>query len=249
MFMMNPEVMAKKELCKKINLLLTPEEREKWDQAFVLSYVHHTTAIDGNRIDENGVRTILEDGVVSANTTLVDLEELQNAKESFQFIEFLNFKKVPLTESLIKDINEKTLPRSGGIYRDHNVFLRGEGLHVPPSFEKVRPKMKDFVVDIGLKSEGNPIEQAAWIHAEFTKIHPFPDNNGQTGRLLMNYILLENDLLPIILTKEDKNEYFKTLDQYSTEKNITPFAEFVRKNLLDQMGCFIQKFDYYLNQN
>ena len=26
--MMNPEVMAKKELCKKINLLLTPEERE-----------------------------------------------------------------------------------------------------------------------------------------------------------------------------------------------------------------------------
>ena len=50
--MMSPEVMAKKELCKKINLLLTPEEREKWDQAFVLSYVHHTTAIDGNRIDE-----------------------------------------------------------------------------------------------------------------------------------------------------------------------------------------------------
>ena len=49
--------------------------------------------------------------------------------------------------------------------------------------------------------------------------------------------------------QEDKNEYFKTLDQYSTEKNITPFAEFVRKNLLDQMGCFIQKFDYYLNQN
>ena len=84
------------------------------------------------------------------------------------------------------------------------------------------------------------------IHAEFTKIHPFPDNNGQTGRLLMNYILLENDLLPIILTKEDKNEYFKTLDQYSTEKNIAPFAEFVTKNLLDQMGCFIQKFNYYL---
>ncbi len=35
----------------------------------------------------------------------------------------------------------------------------------------------------------DPIKAAAFIHQRFVKLHPFPDGNGRTARLLMNLIL------------------------------------------------------------
>lgn len=39
-----------------------------------------------------------------------------------------------------------------------------------------------------------------------------PDGNGRTGRLLLNYELLKNNLAPIVVTKEQRTDYFKMLE-------------------------------------
>ena len=39
-------------------------------------------------------------------------------------------------------------------------------------------QIKDFYADLGWKGQQlNLMEPAAWIHAEFVRIHPFPDGN------------------------------------------------------------------------
>ena len=35
--------------------------------------------------------------------------------------------------------------------------------------------------------------------------------NGRTGRLLINYELLKNDLTPVVIAKEDRVKYFEFL--------------------------------------
>jgi fido (protein-threonine AMPylation protein) len=55
-----------------------------------------------------------------------------------------------------------------------------------------------------LKYMNDPLEQAAFIHLEISRIHPFEDANGRLARLVMNIILMQAGYAPFIalLNKE-----------------------------------------------
>ena len=48
-------------------------------------------------------------------------------------------------------------------------------------------------------------------HIQFERIHPFSDGNGRTGRVLMNYSLLQEGFPPLIIEKETKATYIELL--------------------------------------
>ncbi|GAA8089739.1 hypothetical protein HpDR117_29980 [Helicobacter pylori] len=56
----------------------------------------------------------------------------------------------------------------------------------------------------------------------FERIHPFSDGNGRVGRMLifystLEYSALEQNLVPFVITKEQKEAYIKALDTHNTE--------------------------------
>ena len=61
-----------------------------------------------------------------------------------------------------------------------------------------------------------PIIQAALLHGELVKIHPFIDGNGRTSRLIMNLDLMNHGYNPVIIKKEDRLEYYEDLDKSHT---------------------------------
>ena len=87
--------------------------------------------------------------------------------------------------------------------------------------------------------EQDIFEKIAKYHIEFEKIHPFEDGNGRTGRLLLNYELLKNNLPPVVIAKEDRVKYFEFL----RNNDITGLAEWI-KDLSNKEKERIEKFGY-----
>ena len=69
----------------------------------------------------------------------------------------------------------------------------------------------------------------AELHQRFIRIHPFDDGNGRVVRLLMNYILIRLDFLPMVL--QDRNEYIKSI-QFADAEDVSRL-----ENLFAEQYC------------
>lgn len=49
-------------------------------------------------------------------------------------------------------------------------------------------------------------------------IHPFQDGNGRVGRLIMLKECLKYNIIPILITDENKEFYYRGLKEYNHEK-------------------------------
>lgn len=50
------------------------------------------------------------------------------------------------------------------------------------------------------------------MHLDYENIHPYPDGNGRTGRLMINYILLSDNQIPIVIPFESRKYYLSLME-------------------------------------
>ena len=215
---------------------------ESFERAFEISYTHNSTAIEGNTLTLIETKLVLEDGISVGGKDLREIYEQVNHQAAFRYVKRCIAEGRSLDETTVKDIHqilmEHILP--GGIYRDVNVYISG-AQHTPPGPIEMYRQVKDFYIDLQWKADTlNPIELAAWTHAEFVRIHPFRDGNGRTSRLIMNYQLMANGFPAVDIAKEHRLEYFTALEAYAVEDDLEPFAEMIAE-LVDQ------RLDQYLS--
>ncbi len=188
-------------------------------RAFELEFTHHSTAIEGNTMTLLEAKVVLEEGLAVGGKHLREIYEVINHHKAYQFVKRCINESTPLNERIVKDIHAILMENimSGGIYRDVDVYITG-ATDKPPSPDEMFHQIKDFYFDLtDVKRTTNIIELAAWTHAEFVRIHPFVDGYGRTSRLIMNYQLMSQGFLPILINKASRLEYFKVLDAYSVK--------------------------------
>lgn len=200
-----------------------------YEKDFELTFTHNSTAIEGNTLTLMETKVVLEDGVSIGGKELREIYEVINHKKAYGYVKKCISENKPLDENIVKDLHAILTENIiiGGVYRKEEVRISGAGF-TPPAGNEMYMQIKNFYGDLKVKeNELNPIELAAWTHAEFVRIHPYIDGNGRTSRLIMNYQLLIHGYLPISVAKENRLDYYNALEQYAVNGDLKPFADLV----------------------
>ena len=224
------------------NLHLIPKDvLEKIQAAFYIEFTHNSTAIEGNTLTLIETKVVLEDNVAIGGKKLREIYEVLNNHKATLYVEKCVDVGLTLDEKIVKDIhaiiNENIIV--GGVYRNEVVAITGANFK-PPVGQKMYQEVKDFFKDLSERTDLNPIELAAWTHAEFVRIHPFIDGNGRTSRQIMNYQLMMNGFPPITVSAKNALAYYEALDKYGSEKDLKPFTKFVAELVEDRLDEFIE---------
>lgn len=222
-------ILGKKLKYEQNKYKISPITLSSYEKDFELTFTHNSTAIEGNTLTLMETKVVLEDGVAIGGKELRELYEVINHKKAYGYVKKCIAENKPLDENMVKDLHAILTENIivGGIYRKEEVRISGAGF-TPPAGNEMYMQIKNFYGDLKIKeNELNPIEFAAWTHAEFVRIHPFIDGNGRTSRLLMNYQLLINGFLPISISKENRVDYYNALEQYAVNDDLTPFVDFI----------------------
>ena len=77
----------------------------------------------------------------------------------------------------------------------------------------------------------DPFLKEAMFHITYMRIHPFEDGNKRSAKLITTINLLKEGIPPVIITKEDTDEYYEFINNC----DYNGFAEFLkqRSNLED----------------
>lgn len=214
---------------------LTEGEVERLNEEFIVEYTYNSNAIEGNTLTLRETDLVLR-GLTIAQKPLKDHMEAVGHKEAFDYISQLVKEKVPISESIIKQIHFLVLADKRddrGVYRRVPVRIMG-AQHEPVQPYLIEPKMEQLLIDFA-ESKEHIITKLARFHIEFEGIHPFIDGNGRTGRLLVNLELMKAGYPPIDIKFADRIAYYNAFDEYYVKHNLSEmenlFAGYVNERL------------------
>lgn len=204
---------------------------------FLARFTYNTNAIEGSTLTLQDTSLILFESVVPKGKSTLEINEVQNHKQSFDHvIEY----KGNLTKKFVLEIHRRLMHNilwdAAGNFRNVDVYIRGVDF-VPPSHKEVEPEFRKLLAwHTNNKDKYNPVVLAAHFHSAFEAIHPFRDGNGRTGRLILNFMLRKNGFPMIDIKNQDKEKYYTALFEAQKKKNLKPLVGMIVDYLREDDG-------------
>ena len=202
---------------------------------------HHSAGIEGNTISLPATVSIILNGIlpVSGGATVREFYEIENHKIAFSNLLDHLENNDKLSVAIIKEIHADLTDR---LQYDKGQFKKKENMIIGAEFQTATPGETPFLIqqlvdklEYGLENAATEEEQLESIldtHIQLEGIHPFSDGNGRTGRMLMNYSLLQEGFPPLIIEKETKATYIEIL----AKQDLNGFMSFANEILAKEQN-------------
>lgn len=197
---------------------------------------HHSAGIEGNTISLPATVSIIVNGTLpmSGKATVREFYEIENHKQAFEHMLSHLLNEDPLTVTIIKEIHADLTDR---LQYDRGQFKKNENMTIGSEFQTASPAETPFLVqqlvdnieyrlDVA-DSDDDKLLAILDTHIQFERIHPFSDGNGRTGRMILNYSLLQQGFPPLIIEKETKAQYIEFLGN----QDVDGFVQFGKETL------------------
>lgn len=190
------------------------------------------------------------ENVVTTNDELYQaysVEDLKNVspatKEVLHYREALwagyhAIEKKPLGISIFRDLFQTIKQIDGDVRSVPGTKLKndfGEVVYTPPdNRDTIIRRLSNLEIYINdPKDDLDPLIRLALIHYQFECIHPFPDGNGRTGRIINVLYLVQEHLLtyPILYMSRyiisNKSAYYRLLQGVTERKEWEPWILYI----------------------
>ena len=197
---------------------------------------HHSAGIEGNTISLPATVSIILNGTLptSGKATVREFYEIENHKQAFEHVIQHLANEDSLSIEIIKEIHADLTDR---LQYDRGQFKKNENMIIGSEFQTASPAETPFLVqqlvdnleyrlDVA-DSDDDKLLAILDTHIQFERIHPFSDGNGRTGRMIMNYSLLQQGFPPLIIEKETKAQYIEFLGN----QDVDGFVQFGKETL------------------
>nr|WP_041444889.1 Fic family protein [Syntrophobotulus glycolicus] len=221
---------------------LTPGETARLRDEFMIEFTYNSNAIEGNTLTLQETALVLE-GITIDQKPLKDHLEVVGHRDAFVYVQQLVGNKVPLEERIIKEIHSLVLmdrPEDKGVYRRIPVRIMGAA-HEPSQPYMIPKKMEQLIEDCNKKrGTMHPLERIAWFHLIFEGIHPFIDGNGRTGRLIMNFDMMQNGYPPVNIKFTDRKRYYDAFDDYYQDGNADSMVLMIGQYVEERLDRYLE---------
>lgn len=213
--------------------------KEKFLSQFAIKFTYNSQAIEGSTLNLKDTALLIEEGITPSKK----FEDVELSKTHYEvFLEILKENKEISYDLILewhKRLFVKTYPDIAGTIRNHPVRVMGSKSQFT-HFSKIDSELKEFFEWYSKnKTTIHPFRLAALAHLKFVTIHPFTDGNGRISRLLMNYILYNNNFPLMDIDYLKRKSYYNSLEKDQVNETEYQFVDYLAKK-------FIKDYKQYL---
>jgi hypothetical protein len=206
--------------------------------------VHNSTAIEGNTMTRVQVQNVVDRRVIQAELgEALDVEGYAEAAD-WVYRHAADFNGVPI--GVVSEVHRRAVqlawhldPPSTrddpGTWRRSEVRVGRVNVSLPPA---IPADLADWSRSTAQRADIHPVLHAARHHAWLERIHPFVDGNGRVGRLLLNFMLIQDGYPPAVIMKEQRAPYLRAL-RTADAGNTNPLAEVVGRSISAALARFL----------
>ncbi|NET30777.1 MAG: Fic family protein [Cyanothece sp. SIO1E1] len=187
---------------------------------------------------------VLSSQIEGTQASLIDVLEFEsqalepnNPKEVGEVVNYISainyglerLKSLPISLRLIREIHNELMKGVRGAERNPGEFRRtqnwigasgcslSQAAYVPPPLPQMIQSLDNLEKFLHNSQPLPTLIKVGLAHAQFETIHPFLDGNGRTGRLLITFLLCEQNILqrPLLYIsyyfKKYRSEYYSHL--------------------------------------
>jgi Fic family protein len=207
------------------------------DESELSESVFNSNAIENSTLTLKETERILLELEVSRNVSVRKVFEAKNLARVMEYsrgkageaelsIDMILF----LHKMLIGNINDVI----AGRFRTTGEYVR-VGTHIAPAPEHVERMMEAILLEFSADHTNYFADKIAKFHLDFETIHPFCDDNGRMGRVIVNYQLMRFGFPNIIIRDKEKQIYYKSFGEYHDSKNAKTMEKIITLALTESL--------------
>ncbi|MBN6059364.1 Fic family protein [Aggregatibacter actinomycetemcomitans] len=215
-----------------------------------IRFTYHSNHIENNAVTYGETITIIKDGL-GVIKPLKDIRDIENHHQAVKYLHILVKEGQVLSLRTMRELNALVVPNVQKYINPQTGFrfnlaeIQGTDVKTSEPHDIVF-RLKQIINEYH-HSSAPLFERIAKFHLEFERLHPFPDGNGRTGRLLMNLELMKNGYPLTAIEDINKVSYLHAFNHQDPVKilsdiitlSVSNTFDFIKKKQIEhQTGAF-----------